>query len=286
MIDNGPTLELRRMTKNDLNAAHALSVEVGWPHRPEDWRFVFSIGSGVVAHDEAERIVGVAMWWAFGATAGTIGMVIVSPRLQTRGTGSRLMDAVIEEAGDRVLQLNATKEGLRLYEAKGFVPIAKVQQYQGIAANPSGAAKPVKGLVRNLNEEDWPAVAALDRAACGADRSLMLRELQTSAVGQVLEVNSKLTGFSLCRTFGRGHVVGPIVATDDDAAIALLRPHLADHAGRYLRVDTSSADSAFTRFLTDHGLTTSSGVVTMTRGPAWRSRGPARIYGLVNQALG
>jgi hypothetical protein len=42
-------VHLRPMQPSDLEAAHALSAGLKWPHRLEDWRFALVYGAGVVA---------------------------------------------------------------------------------------------------------------------------------------------------------------------------------------------------------------------------------------------
>jgi len=39
----------RAFTGDDIAAAHALTVELKWPHRADDWRFVVQAGAGFVA---------------------------------------------------------------------------------------------------------------------------------------------------------------------------------------------------------------------------------------------
>jgi GNAT superfamily N-acetyltransferase len=271
------------MTEQDLPALHALTVEVGWAHRPEDWRFVTEVGEGVVACDGAGRVIGSALWWPFGPDFGTVGMIIVSPRLQAKGTGRRLMQWLFDRAGDRVLQLNATSAGLRLYRSEGFREIGRIHQHQGLVQPlPAVAAA---GRVRPISGEDWPRMRELDRQACGAERSAALDGLAIRSVGYGYEVSGELLGFSLCRPFGRGHVVGPIIAPDEDAAVALLQPHLEEQAGRFLRVDTPD-DGAFADQLAAAGLARVDTVVTMRRGNRPVPSASARIFGLINQALG
>jgi len=283
MTQDTPPPTLRPMTEQDLPALHALTVEAGWAHRPEDWRFVYEVGHGVVACDGAGRVIGSALWWPFGPDFGTVGMIIVSPRLQAKGTGRRLMQWLFDRAGDRVLQLNATPAGLRLYRSEGFREIGRIHQHQGPVQSLPAVAAP--GRVRPIAAGDWPRIRELDREAYGADRSAALDGLAARSVGAGYEVNEELLGFSLCRPFGRGHVVGPILAPDEAAAIALLQPHLEEHAGRFLRVDTPD-DGAFADRLTAAGLARVDTVATMRRGDRPAAPASARIFGLINQALG
>jgi GNAT superfamily N-acetyltransferase len=283
-----PRPTLRPMKERDLKAVHALSVQVGWPHRLDDWRLVHKLGRGVVACNGADRIMACAMWWPFGADLGTVGMVIVSPRLQGKGTGRLLIRALLEAAGSRTLLLNATEAGLPLYESEGFRKVGSIYQRQGIAApdaldNEEGSAA---GLVRRLAERDWPQIARLDTSVYGADRTNMLRELASRAIGHVLERDGEVVGFALCRPFGRGHLIGPIVAPDQVAALALTRPHIAAHAGAFLRVDTPVCEGTFPHSLDQCGLIQVDTAITMARGPFKPAAGPAGIYGIVNQALG
>ena len=46
----------RAFESNDIVAAHALSRAAGWPHRAEDWQWMFDAGSGFVAQDNGEVI--------------------------------------------------------------------------------------------------------------------------------------------------------------------------------------------------------------------------------------
>src|SRR4029453_11059199 len=68
---------LRSMTAADLGAAHALTDEMRWPHRPAGWRQVFRFGEGVVAERDG-HVVGVGMRWRWGQRHATIGDVVVT----------------------------------------------------------------------------------------------------------------------------------------------------------------------------------------------------------------
>src|SRR5262249_39449101 len=122
-------LQLRVLEEKHLAAAHALSLAVGWPHRPRDWHAVFRFGNGVAICDAGKRVLGTAMLWPLGASFGAVGMVIVAPELQGQGIGRRLVRAVLDTAPDRTLLLNATASGLRLYESEGFRAVGTVCQH-------------------------------------------------------------------------------------------------------------------------------------------------------------
>lgn len=286
-------LRLRPTEPRDLDRLHALSVEAAWPHTRADWRFVSGFGRGIAACDETGRIGGCALWWPCGEAAGSVGMVIVTPALQGRGTGRRMMRAILEEAGPRRLLLNATPDGRRLYEQEGFVATGTVRQHQGIASPSPASPLPASplpegsdGRVRPMTGADRDAVLALDAAASGADRSRMLDALAAEAPGHVIDHRGTVAGFAFTRAFGRGHLIGPLIAPDDDTAIALARPSLARHAGAFLRVDTPSAEGAFPAFLAASGLAPVAEALTMMRGGRSAPRGSARIQALAAQALG
>ena len=95
----------RAFTGDDIAAAHALTVELKWPHRADDWRFVVQAGAGFVA-EVAEGVIGTALYWTYGAERASLGMVIVSPAWQGRGIGKRLMELVLEQLGGRVTFLH------------------------------------------------------------------------------------------------------------------------------------------------------------------------------------
>jgi ribosomal protein S18 acetylase RimI-like enzyme len=273
---------IRPMTEADIAASHGLSVEVRWPHRAEDWRLMLEIGHGLVVGDADGRITACAMWWPFGDGLATIGMVIVSPRLQGQGTGRRLMRELFSAAGPRTIRLTATAAGRRLYESEGFRVTGSNTQYQGIADAAAAVDDP---RVRPAAEADWPAIAALDREASGGDRGRMLDALREAGRTVVLEEDGRIAGYAVCRPFGRGHIVGPVVAPDADSAVALASPHVRAQAGTFLRLDTPEGDGPLVAFAQSCGLANVDLSVTMTRGEQ-PATGPARIFALANQALG
>jgi predicted N-acetyltransferase YhbS len=106
-------VRVRKMQPEDIPAARELSREQQWPHRAVDWEFLFRHGSGFIA-DADGQIVGTTLVWPYGADAASLGMVIVSPRSQGQGIGSRLMEAALDALGDRTVRLNSTEDGLAL----------------------------------------------------------------------------------------------------------------------------------------------------------------------------
>ena len=51
-------VSLRAMTADDLAAAHALTDELRWPHRPADWEQAFRHGEGLVTRIEGIPAIG------------------------------------------------------------------------------------------------------------------------------------------------------------------------------------------------------------------------------------
>ena len=275
-------LTARPMAMEDIPALHALSIGVRWPHRPEDWAMLIRLGHGVVAEDAIGRVVGSAMWWPMGPDLARIGMVITTPRLQEQGAARWLMAQIVGPIGGRDKVLTATREALRLYLSLGFRSGATVFQHQGIVVE----APAVVPGARPMTAADEAAVRALDAAALTADRRAVLDELLTVSEGTVVGRDGKVVGFALCRRFGRGHVVGPVVAASEEDALALVAPHVAAHAGRFLRLDRREAEGAFRAYLEACGLRIFDTGTLMSLGRDRIPEGPARIYGLASHSLG
>jgi hypothetical protein len=133
---------------------------------------------------------------------------------------------------------------------------------------------------------DEAAVRALDAAALTAERQAVLDELLAVSDGTVVERDGEVAGFALCRRFGRGHVVGPVIAASEEDALALVAPHVAAHAGRFLRLDTREPEARFRAYLEACGLSLFDMDTSMSLGRDRVPEGPARICGLASHSLG
>lgn len=274
-------LTLSPMTIEDVPRLHELSIGVNWPHRPKDWELLIGLGEGFVARDEIGRILGSAMWFPMGEHLASVGMVITSPRLQDNGAGRWLMHHILGLVEPRGKVLNATKAAYRLYLSLGFTPYKTVYQHNNIVKS----LPEVSSAARSADEADRSAIIALDAAAYGADRAPVFERLFPISEGTVIERAGQVVGFALCREFGRGHQIGPVVAETEEDAIALIRPHVAAHQGNFVRMDTRAEEGPLRRFLVDTGIGLYDTVTTMTLGDV-PAPDTVTTYGLVNQALG
>jgi len=297
-----PSISLRPLVAADLPAAHALSRAANWPHRPEDWAVNFAGGQGIAAvaaqgdapsgSSDNEEIVGVILWWKHGAALATLGTLIVSPKLQRRGVGRRLMRAVLEDIDASALssaantsppelpvprvRLQSTAAGAALYMSLRFALTGWVVQHQGTLM--PGNAPPAPALaagcaLRSLRwRDDAAAVCALDRLACGGgDRTKLLGHLAARSTGVALfsEEDGVVLGYALCRPFGHGRVIGPVVAPDDAAACALVAHLAAPLPPGFLRLDIEEEGTPLLQgWLQAAGLPRAARVPTLVRGPA------------------
>ena len=265
-----------------LGAALRLSQEMSWPYRLEDWAVALELGQGFVLRNGAGTVIATAAWWAYGEDHASAGMIIVAKAAQGLGHGARLMDALLAAAHPRTITLNSTAEGLALYERRGFVRIGVIQQHQGVLNERHEAASP--RLVRAMAPTDVEAIARLDRQATGWARREMLDRLVQVGDGYVLARNGEPRGYAISRLFGRGHVIGPVVAESAADARALIEAALARLGPVFVRVDTS-ATSQLGDWLESIGLRQVGDATTMVKGPHIAPVGPARMFALANQSF-
>lgn len=274
-------IEIIPLEPGHLDAAAALSRQAGWPHRREDWELVLALGKGFAAVED-ERLVGTAMATLYGESCATVNMVIVDAAMRGRGLGRLLMNAALDAAGARECRLVATAEGLPLYEKLGFVATGEILQHQGTVL-PVEAPRTIEWA----GPEAAAELAGLDAAAFGARRDALFEALARQGRFAVIRQNGAIAGFAALRAFGRGEVVGPVVAPDAETAKALLSFVFAARTGAFLRVDTT-AETGLAAWLAARGLTHAGGGVPMRRNAPRAAHAAASLttFALASQALG
>lgn len=281
-------IRLVALDATHLDQATRLSSAVGWPHRQRDWQRLLALGKGL-ALVEGERLVGTAMHWSFNPRLATLGMIIVAPERKRQGLGKRLMEATMDVLSAPCVALHATPEGTGLYRGLGFVDMAWVYQCQGHVSAADAGQRPRPGEVphnevRAARANDVVSMVALDAQAIGSPRNELLYALLEHGEALVVEEDGCLTGFAICREFGHGHVIGPVVATTLPVAQRLIESWLGHLKGGFARVDTPDPELA--DWLGDRGLREVDRVRRMTLGGEPCAEGSAIRFALASQALG
>lgn len=284
------SFELRTVDIADVEAdhLHALSMAVGWRYHANEWCFLRQCGVGLAALDEIDRVVATAMLFPYDPNFATLGMVIVSPRLQGQGVAPWLVQQLSAKYPAAALRLNATEVSRRLFSSLGFAgDTEKVHLLRGkahCAIETPQLGK--KQRIEPLSEDQISAVEDLDRAAFGVSRRGVLQRLLRENAGYGLFEADRLVAFALRRAAGRGHIVGPVVAGDEADAIALVRRHFADLEGQLVRLDAVRDSGLLTDFLAQSGLVEIETLTTMSKNaPQPAGFGAGQIFALAGPSL-
>jgi predicted N-acetyltransferase YhbS len=275
----------RPMEARDLDQAWGLSLDQHWPHRPVDWENALTLGEGIVAECDGQ-VVGSALRWRWDATHATVGLIIVSEHMRGRRVGSALTSQLLDDLDGYTVSLHATEEGRGLYERLGFVRTGEIRQHQGIASPAPLIALGDGWRLRPYDRSDDEALFAFDTRARGWSRPSLLRMcLDTAESVMVLDHGGELSGYAVLRRFGRGLVIGPVIASDATGAKALIGHFASLAAGRFVRIDLefSSGLVAWVEALQLQRVGT---VTAMARGPVAAKDGGAHLFALATQALG
>lgn len=264
-----------------LAGLQALSVSVGWPQRERDWIANLALGKGVVAIDQIGRIQGSAMYFPFGEDRFAIGMTIAHPKLENSGLEEWLISHVVEKTGGGPTFLNACNHSITFYESVGASKASYIFQYQGYLLD----LPRFKVTCRPANINDLQGICNCDADAYSADRSHLLRYLAGISEVRVIDRGGKIVGFSMRRQFGRGHLIGPVMAFNDDDAISLTGALMKGLKGQFIRSDTRALFGRYTEFLIATGLRAVSNVTTMGLG-SWSDFHPQLAYGLSSHSTG
>jgi ribosomal protein S18 acetylase RimI-like enzyme len=276
----------------------ALSVSAGWNQTAADWALMLARGWGWGLRDQAGALVASTLVLPYaphavpagkppGVPFAWISMVLVLPSVRERGLATRLLRVALEDLRSRGLAavLDATPAGRAVYLKQGFADgWGFVRWRRAEAAAPTSGVPAIAPGVRPLRESDWPAITALDAPAFGADRLALLQALASRwpAVAWVVEAaqeqagvsklsstpSGKLAGYLLGREGRTAAQIGPLVAIDARAALALVQAAVAAAPGVPLVLDLRDGWPGAEAWLRANGFKPERPFTRMTRGLA------------------
>jgi GNAT superfamily N-acetyltransferase len=249
-----------RFQPTDRAAGLRLSTQAGWNQIAADWQRVADLCPDAFFAGRLDgRVVATACAASYGATAAWIGLILVDEELRGRGFGGIMFDRALERAREiagEAVGLDASPFGRPVYLKKGFVDVAPIDRWSGVlrrADRPPGLG--------SVSPSNVDRVTALDREACGVDRSALLRHLADDRSGATFVVPGEGHAFLYP---GRLHAhLGPVVARSDAAFAALLdqAAHLLEGKEVVIDVIRTPASSAL---LENRGLRVARELTRMT----------------------
>ncbi len=272
------TFEIERLDESELSHNVTLARSAGWQDVESEWR-VLHAAAEVLGVRHESRLVAQGALGDYG-TAASLAKMVVTPELQRRGLGARLLDRFLAHADARGIPVGlcATEQGRPLYASRGFEVSGELVVLFG---RPELGSVAEGGGVTALDVEQ---AVEQDRALAGCDRSRMVRARFREACARYALASGR-PGFALATPHGDNLFAGPIWAENEQDARALCSALLRS-AARPLRVDVPVQHVELRRWLVQLGLREMAVRVEMSRGAArspWQS---SQRYALATQAWG
>ncbi len=198
------------------------------------------------------------------ATHVSLGILNVDPNYFGRGVAGSLVRAVTDLADDlrlptRLVSSAMNLDSYSLYTRAGFVPYAFFQDVliQAPADEPAiddGLARSARERVRPATLRDVPALVALEQKRLGITRTDDLAYFIANAHGYwhtlvVEDEQGELAGYVVSIAQPACRIIGPGVAVDQSAMIALIAAQLGYRAGQTMLVVAPADQSGLIRQL-------------------------------------
>ncbi|HMA06244.1 MAG TPA: GNAT family N-acetyltransferase [Ramlibacter sp.] len=230
--------KLGELTPDALAMLGELVVHSGWNQTAQDWGVFFSCGTIYVVRDEQGRIaasgavlpMGESRPGALASLTGRgvawISMILVRPDRRGRGLARRVFEQCLRDIHDhgRIAMLDATPQGEALYLKFGFEPLWRLTRWRR-------EARPASGPALSLAKPDLETLAELDQEALGFARKRVLGELLGRPDSRYVR---HALGFAIVRAGRLAHQIGPLVATDEPTAVAVMQEAAAALSGPVL----------------------------------------------------
>jgi GNAT superfamily N-acetyltransferase len=240
-------LQLDILTQADGVALQDLAKSVGWTFTSGQVNMFISPVGTVFGHRLEDRLVSSAGIYIYGSALASLGIVIVRPDFQRRGLGKSVVERCLREAEHNGVPvvLVATEQGAPLYTSLGFQAIGSIHRLElrgsvhAVPLSKSLEFHPVK-------EDNSSDLIAIDELVFGARRVELYRVLFANIECGFVTRNSQsaIEGFALAMRRNDVLVVGPLIASTLDVALALVSKFTANWTGP-VRIDVPSEHKTF-----------------------------------------
>ena len=290
MAQSDPALTTESpLTANELSDVEALVSEAGWNQTGADWRIFLDLGHVYAVRNNDARVIASAATLPHDGKFAWISMVLVSAEYRRQGLASRLMRRCIDDltAAGLTPVLDATPDGRAVYRALGFKDIWGYHRMALRAPQALPSALDERIEVHSITDSVWPSLCDYDAAAFGARRDAMLSRLRGRLPqGELYAARGgKITGLLMGRDGRSANQLGPLIADDDETAMALLqRAVSAITAPIYL--DIADDKSRLRGWLETIGFTDIRPLTRMMLGSSRRFDDPERTYAVAGPEFG
>lgn len=286
------------MTSGDLEFAHALRDLIGWNQTINDWqRLVAYEPKGCFVAEWEGSPAGTATTTCYGTELAWIGMVLVHPQYRRRGIGKALLEHCLEhlrESRISCIKLDATPLGKPLYEQLGFrEEWALTRWSKDFSKYQEEVAAPRSEIESGANLRSWKQsgitqIGQFDSAAFGVSRERMLELLAQGSKRCIIHTSSddSITGYGMLRAGSKADYLGPLVATSDQTALALISTLLSGPLERSVYWDIPDANVAAVTKAKDLGFAPQRPLLRMHLGRNENPGQPASCFGIADPAIG
>lgn len=223
MEENG--LEIRTMTRREVDLAVDLAAEEGWnPGLGDGDAFFAADPEGFLIGLLRGEPVGCISVVSYGPTFGFLGFYIVRPPFRGQGYGWKLWQRGMARLGGRAVGLDGVAAQRDNYAKSGFRYAHAQIRFEGTTRRgvaPSSAIYP-------LDSVPFEALHRYDGEFFPAPRRAFLERwiAVPGGVGCAFVEEGTLRGYGMLRPCRRGYKVGPLFA-DTPAVAATVLDHLA-----------------------------------------------------------
>jgi GNAT superfamily N-acetyltransferase len=274
--------EIRRLTSADVTAAQPLSIEAGWNQVGADWRFMIEAGTAFGVDLPGGGLGASALVLPVGNRLRWISMVLVTAALRRKGVGTDLLRRCIAEAeqGGYAMGLDATELGRPVYLPLGFRDLYRISRWR-LERKPAPTQPPAGLTIKPLSDDTLQMLLAWDSERSGLQRRAILCHLRDRQPGMafVAERDGKPLGFVLGREGRVATQIGPLVADDDQTALALLQAAIQHSAAPYF-IDVPDSRMHMRAWLEGQGAAAPRYFIRMVKGEARQIETAGSVYAI------